>query len=104
MSGFNADWLLAFKMAGQSANQSPEISFGALQTPSRNLRSNASVPSHTVAQQHQWSTGNHFPPRNPSLDNFRPPNSFSPAELHLRQVEGNMPCVPHSTSIQPFSQ
>ena len=84
MSSFDPGWpvasTVASSMVGQPTDtyQSPEITFGAPQTPSRNQISNSAIPSHTVAQQHQWNAGNHFPPSNPLPNNFRPPNLFDP--------------------------
>ena len=39
---------------------------------------NSLIPPHTVAQQHQWNLGNHFPPNDPSLNNFGSPKLFDP--------------------------
>ena len=78
MFDFNHCWPLASNMAGQPANNSPEINFGGSQPPSMDQGFNPLIPSHSVAQQHQWNPGNHFPPSNPSLNNFGSPIVFDP--------------------------
>ena len=65
-------------MAGQPAYNSPEVNFGALQPPPVNQGFNSWIPSHTVALQHQWNPGNHFPRSDPSLINFGSPELFDP--------------------------
>jgi hypothetical protein len=78
-STFNPDWLLAFNMPGPPTDHSPEINFGASQTPPLNQGLNPLVTPHTATQQPQWNNGNHFPPGGPSLSNFSPPNLFDTA-------------------------
>src|SRR5258706_1467913 len=74
MSDFTPGWPLGSNMAGQPAYNSPEINFGGMQPHGYNTLN----PPHTAAQQHQWNSGSHFAPSNPSLNNFGSPKSFDP--------------------------
>ena len=78
MSEFNHGWPLGSNMAGQPAYSFPEINFGGSQPPSTNQGFNPLILSHPVAQQHRWNTSNHFPPSNPSLNNFGSRKVFDP--------------------------
>ncbi len=75
---FNHGWLPESNIAGQPAHNFPEINVGGSQPPSMNQGFNSLIPSHTVAQEHQWNPGNRFAPSNPSLNNFGSPNVFDP--------------------------
>ena len=66
-------------MAGQPAYNPPEVNFGVPQPPSMSQGFNSLILPHTVAQQHQWNSGNHFPPSDRSLNNFGSPKLFDPA-------------------------
>ena len=74
MSDFNPSWPFVPNLAGEY--HSPEINFGASQSLSMNQGFNTSIPSHPVTQRHQWNTDHHFPPYDPSLNNFGSPKLF----------------------------
>ena len=60
MSSFNPGWPPASNLAGKQTYHSPEINFGASQIHSMDQAFNSLIPSHTVAEQHQWNAGDHF--------------------------------------------
>ena len=89
MLNFNHGWPLGSNMTRQSAYNSPGINFGASQPPSMNQGFNPLIPSHSVAQPDQWDPGNHFPPSDPSLNNFGLPKVFdSTAFSNVANVAG----------------
>ena len=61
-----------------------------------NQEFNFSIPSYMLAQQHQLKTSNHFPPINPSLDNFS-----SPKLLNLTGISNtaSLACLGQQTQL-----
>jgi hypothetical protein len=97
-------------MAGSSANQSPGLNFGELQTSSMNQGFNSLNPSHMVGQQNQWITDSCFPPNDPSLNIFNSLDLFDPTGTSnlaslagLRQQHQLLPATVNNENNVPLS-
>ena len=109
-TGFDIGWSIPLDMAGAPVYPTPDFNSGASHTPSMNQGFNSLVPSHTGAQRHQWNVGNHFPPGDPSVNNFGAPTLFNSTGFpnpdgstgHAQQRQFSSAAGNNKRNISPF--